>query len=316
MSIADQKNTTDPNSLLYYAPRRLRDRAEAIRAIQLQQRENEPPVPLVPTATLPFPEGSAPVQRAPGQRPQAKPLPEALLEPLAPIESLQVLSQRARRRETVALTMRFVALTVVAASIAFVYVAFFTRPHDQLLAGKEAPGAADEATPRSDKLTIDPAALKAIPVKVVSANGEPMAVPPPPAAADQAQNAATFPPLAGDIKMTMPAAGTETKAAVADPDTRQIDPKELAALIKRGEELTSGGDIPAARLLLQRAAEARDARAAFDLAATYDPNIIKQFGNNGARPDPALAKTWYQRARDWGSPDAPRQLDALARIER
>src|SRR6185312_16725957 len=131
-----------------------------------------------------------------------------------------------------------------------------------------------------------------------------------------AQNAATFPPLAGDIKMTMPAAGTETKAAAADPDTRQIDPKELAALIKRGEELTSGGDIPAARLLLQRAAEARDARAAFDLAATYDPNIIKQFGNNGARPDPALAKTWYQRARDWGSPDAPRQLDALARIER
>ena len=69
-------------------------------------------------------------------------------------------------------------------------------------------------------------------------------------------------------------------------------------------------------LLLQRAAEAHNARAAFELAATYDPIVIKQLGNNTARPDLALARAWYQRARDWGSPDAAKQLEALASAER
>ena len=98
--------------------------------------------------------------------------------------------------------------------------------------------------------------------------------------------------------------------------SRQIDPKEIAGLIKRGEELASSGDLPAARLLLQRVAEAHNARAAFELAATYDPIVIRQLGNNSARPDLALARAWYQRAREWGSPDAAKQLDALASAER
>ena len=95
-----------------------------------------------------------------------------------------------------------------------------------------------------------------------------------------------------------------------------MDPQEIAALLKRGEELASNGDMPAARLLLQRAAEAHDARAAFELAATYDPLVIKQLGKISVRSDLALAKAWYQRARDWGSPDAPKQLEALASTDR
>ena len=112
-----------------------------------------------------------------------------------------------------------------------------------------------------------------------------------------------------------PAAPSTTGAASSVP-ARQIDPKEIAALIKRGEELASTGDIPAARLLLQRAAEARNARAAFELAATYDPIVIKQLSRSGTAPDLALARAWYQRARDWGSPEAPKQLEALASADR
>jgi hypothetical protein len=106
--------------------------------------------------------------------------------------------------------------------------------------------------------------------------------------------------------------------AVVPPDplalktTRQLDPKEIAALTKRGEELLSNGDISAARLLLQRAAEAHDARAAFELARTYDSTMLGQFSRSGGGSDMALARVWYQRARDWGSPDAPRQLEALS----
>src|SRR5262249_33208408 len=54
----------------------------------------------------------------------------------------------------------------------------------------------------------------------------------------------------------------------------QFERQRVAFLVNRGEELIAQGDIAAARLLLQRAAEARDARAAFALAATYDPIML------------------------------------------
>jgi hypothetical protein len=115
---------------------------------------------------------------------------------------------------------------------------------------------------------------------------------------------------------TPPANASSAVSATAPGASRQMDPKEIAALIKRGEEFASSGDLPAARLLLQRVAEAHNARAAFELAATYDPLVIKRFGSNSATPDLALARAWYQRARDWGSPDAAKQLEALASAER
>ena len=81
---------------------------------------------------------------------------------------------------------------------------------------------------------------------------------------------------------------------------RQIDPAELAGLVKRAEDLLASGDILPARLLLMRAAEARHARAAHLLATTYDPAQLKRFGEHGAASDMALAQNWYQKAKDWG----------------
>ena len=78
----------------------------------------------------------------------------------------------------------------------------------------------------------------------------------------------------------------------------------------------SNDDLPAARLLLQWLAEAHDARAAFALGATYDPIVIKQLGSIGAVADVATARTWYQKARDWGSSDASKHLEALASMAR
>ena len=74
----------------------------------------------------------------------------------------------------------------------------------------------------------------------------------------------------------------------------------------------ANGDLAAARLLLQRVAETKNARAAFELASTYDPAVIKKLANNSIAADPALAQFWYERARDWGSPDAASPLEALA----
>jgi TPR repeat protein len=93
---------------------------------------------------------------------------------------------------------------------------------------------------------------------------------------------------------------------------RSLDPREIAALIKRGQDLLSSGDVQSARLLLMRGAEARDARAALLVGTTYDPVLLRQIGADGPLADIAQARTWYQRAKEWGEPDAQRKLEALA----
>ncbi len=95
------------------------------------------------------------------------------------------------------------------------------------------------------------------------------------------------------------------------PDPRMLEPDEVARLTRRGEDLLAQGDIAAARLMLVRAAEAQDARAAFALGATYDPAVLKQLGVVGFRPDVALARTWYEKAAQYGSSEAARRLPAL-----
>jgi hypothetical protein len=93
---------------------------------------------------------------------------------------------------------------------------------------------------------------------------------------------------------------------------RSLDPREVAALIRRGQDLLASGDVQSARLLLMRGAEARDARSALLVGTTYDPALLRQIGADGPLADAAQARTWYQRAKEWGEPDAQRKLDALA----
>jgi hypothetical protein len=94
---------------------------------------------------------------------------------------------------------------------------------------------------------------------------------------------------------------------------RSLDPREVAALVKRGQDLLASGDVQSARLLLLRGAEARDARAALLVGTTYDPVLLRQIGADGPMADTAQARLWYQRAKEWGEPDAQRKLDAMAR---
>jgi hypothetical protein len=93
---------------------------------------------------------------------------------------------------------------------------------------------------------------------------------------------------------------------------RHIDPAEIAALIERGRQFITNGDLAAARALFQRAAEGKDAQAAFALAETYDPNVLRRWGELGFAPDVAMARTWYGRAKDWGSKEAADRLQILA----
>jgi hypothetical protein len=92
----------------------------------------------------------------------------------------------------------------------------------------------------------------------------------------------------------------------------QLDPNEIASLLKRGDELIASGDFAAARLVLRRAAEAGDAHAAMTLAETYDPVFLEKLGVHGFVPDVAMARGWYEKAKKFGSAEAPQRLEMLA----
>lgn len=91
---------------------------------------------------------------------------------------------------------------------------------------------------------------------------------------------------------------------------RQHDAAEIAQMVKKGAELMANGDVAAARLMYQRAAEAGEATAAFALGESYDPQVLAKGGIPG---DAGLAQTWYAKARDLGSAQAPERLERLAR---
>jgi hypothetical protein len=114
-------------------------------------------------------------------------------------------------------------------------------------------------------------------------------------------------PAAAPVVVAAPAAAP---VAVAPP-ARRIDADELAALMTRAKALLASGDISPARLLLERAAEGQDAGAALMLAQTYDPAVLGTQDIRNITPDPAMARNWYQRAAQLGSPDAQRRLSQL-----
>jgi TPR repeat protein len=107
------------------------------------------------------------------------------------------------------------------------------------------------------------------------------------------------------------AAGSPQPAA----DVSRPDRDLIALLVRRGEELLSAGDLSGARIMLQRAAKAGNARAALLLGGSYDPTLLSPFSAGRAATDVALARSWYAVARELGSLDARRRLNALARHE-
>lgn len=75
-------------------------------------------------------------------------------------------------------------------------------------------------------------------------------------------------------------------------------PEQIQVLLSHGRELQRVGYLAGARLFFQRAAEAGSAEGARALGETYDPVEFQKLGVRGMVPDPALARKWYDRARE------------------
>jgi len=124
------------------------------------------------------------------------------------------------------------------------------------------------------------------------------------------------PAAAAPVATAAPVAAAAPMAAVvpvvaAPPARKLLAADELATLMTRAKGLLAAGDISPARLLLERAADAQEPSAALMLAQTYDPAVLGTQDIRNINADPALARTWYQRAAQLGSGDAQRRLSQL-----
>jgi hypothetical protein len=91
-------------------------------------------------------------------------------------------------------------------------------------------------------------------------------------------------------------------------DVKTLDADTLAGLMARAKSLLAVGDIAAARLLLERAANAEDARAAFLLAQTHDPAVLGTNDTRSVAADATAARDWYRKAAALGSAEARQRL--------
>ncbi len=84
-------------------------------------------------------------------------------------------------------------------------------------------------------------------------------------------------------------------------------------MIARAGVLLGQGDIGAARIVLERAAESGSARAVFMLAETYDPVILSAWKTYGTRGEVTKARELYAKAHAGGIREAKERFDTLGR---
>jgi hypothetical protein len=96
------------------------------------------------------------------------------------------------------------------------------------------------------------------------------------------------------------------------PSAKTLDAETLTGLMTRAKGLIGVGDIAAARLLLERAANAGDASAALLLAQTYDPAVLGTRDTRSVNVDASAARDWYRKAATLGSTEAQQRLAQLS----
>jgi hypothetical protein len=97
----------------------------------------------------------------------------------------------------------------------------------------------------------------------------------------------------------------------SEPPPLTEDQKRAVTFIDRGRVLAERGNISAARLFYQRAADAGLGEGALALAGTYDPDELARMRVAGVQPDLALARQWYEKARQLGIREAEERLRRL-----
>lgn len=91
-------------------------------------------------------------------------------------------------------------------------------------------------------------------------------------------------------------------------------PAMQATLLERAKRLLAEGDIAAARLLFLHLAERGEGEAAYELARTFDGQMLAELGARGMPGDLARARDWYEKASEKGNAKAAERLKILASL--
>jgi TPR repeat protein len=188
----------------------------------------------------------------------------------------------------------FSAVALIASASLF----FLSRAHDG--------GVAASPTPRTTVAAAAPAPAiatptQAPPLTVVATQA--------PASAEEPARAAEAP--ADSRRQTEPTPIEEKPIVAALPAPAPLAPAEIEELVSRGGRLLATGDISAARVFFERAAEQGDAAAATAAGKTYDPLYLEEAHVRGIRGDPVAAAKWYRRASAAGDKEADLRMQKL-----
>jgi hypothetical protein len=186
-----------------------------------------------------------------------------------------------------------------------------TSQHDKTAAGKSVTHLAASAPPAQTTATVKPVGGTVYVVASPAAPAQQPQVQQP-----QTQTLQVQEPQLQQVQTRAAAPSTSSLAPQRVRSERILSPDELDKLIARGEKFIEQGDVSAARLVLERAAQARDPRAALALGSTYDPNVLGRLGVVGVQPEPEKARSWYEKAAEFGSGEANQRLTALAQLAR
>ena len=89
---------------------------------------------------------------------------------------------------------------------------------------------------------------------------------------------------------------------------------KASPLMTRAMRLLGEGDIAGARLLFMHLAEQGESEAAYELARTFDGEVLSELGATGVGADRTRAVGWYERASETGNAKAAERLKILASL--
>jgi len=250
--------------------------------------------------------------------PQDDPIPLFLSDPLGAPDPLEFAPTALRSRTKVAYRVAAAGLALSAVAIAAVLFQSDLRSLVANIGGHPADAASGQAAE-----VVNPPAARQIPLKdparvtnAMLASADKQELPAPSTPSREAIATAYQSALQAQTQSQAPVQVEAPAPVAAQPapsePARTLDADTLAGLMTRARSLIGVGDIAAARLLLERAANAKDATAALLLAQTYDPAVLGTSDARSVTADAAAARDWYQRAATLGSAEARQRLARLS----
>ncbi|MBR0782721.1 hypothetical protein JQ635_14980 [Bradyrhizobium iriomotense] len=240
--------------------------------------------------------------------PQDDPIPLFLSDPLGAPDPREYAPRALRPRTRVA-PLVAAGLAISAAAIAAVLF------QSDLLQFDLRSLLADNAFSATSAAQTNPPAVRQVELKDparVMASADKQELPAPSTPSREAIATAYQTALQAQSQVEAPAPAPVAAQPAPPEPARTLDADTLAGLMTRAKSLIGVGDIAAARLLLERAANAKDATAALLLAQTYDPAVLGTSDARSVIADAAAAHDWYQRAASLGSAEARKRLARLS----